>query len=262
MVMMVKRVLILNLSNMIVTVDWIKQNYKRFNKMYFDNKLPDIEFKISRSKNSWGYASFNYIYERKNLKTIKPTAITISNYYDSPENIKQTTLLHEMIHIKDYVCHPEHFVRNGRRVTGHSYDPHGWWFKSECEKLKKFGWEIEKYVTKEEEKSSKLSASTKENLKKKINEAIACVISSDKMTYIIKTDINKISDIKRTIKRTSSIDWEIFLRGKIKTITFYKSKSESFASLRSCMTKLTGKRIMSTLFEKYKNSLKLTEYKI
>jgi len=247
---------------MLVTVDWIKENYKKFNEMYFDGALPDIEFKVSRAKDTWGYASFNYIYEHKKLKTIQPIAITISNYYDSPENVKQTTLLHEMIHIKDYVFHPEHFVRNGRRITAHSYDPHGWWFKNECNKLKKFGWDIEKYVTKQEQKSSKLSESAKENLKKKKNEALACVISSEKMTYIIKTDINKINDIKRTINRTAKSNWSIFLRGEIKSIKFYKTDNESFASQRSCMTKLTGQRIMNASFEKYKNNLKLTEYKI
>lgn len=247
---------------MLVTVEWIKRNYEKFNKMYFNNELPNISFKVFRAKHSWGYAAFNYVYNGRKLISIKPAYISISNYYDSPEEVKQTTLLHEMIHIKDYVFHPEHFVRNGRKVSGHSYDPHGWWFKNECEKLNKFGWEIEKYVTEEEKKLSTLSVSTKENLKKKKNEALACVISSEKITYIIKTDINKIQIIKKTIKNVGNLNWEKFLAGKIKSVKFYTTTDQKFAEHRSCATKLTGNKMIASSFENYKEKHGLTEYKI
>lgn len=247
---------------MLVTVDWIERNYKKFNKMYFENKLPDISFKVSRSKHTWGYASFKYIYEGRTLKTIRPTSITISNYYDSPEEVKLTTLLHEMIHIEDYTFYPEHFVRYGRRRSGHSYDAHGWWFKSECNRLKEFGWEIEKYVTKEEIEVSNLSTNSRNNLNKKKNEALACVISNDVITYIIKTDINKISIINKTINSVGDYNWRRFLRGKIESIKFYRTTNEKFAEKRSCATKLTGDKILSSSFNNYKEKHGLTEYKI
>lgn len=246
---------------MLVTVDWIKKNYKKFNKMYFENKLPNIEFKVSRAKDTWGYASFKYVYENKILKTIQPTCITISNYYDSPEEVKLTTLLHEMIHIEDYTLCPEHYVRYGRRRSGHSYDAHGWWFKSECERLKEFGWEIEKYVTKEEISVSELSSSAKNNLAKKKDEALACIVSSEKMIYIIKTDINKIPTIKRTIKKTGDLNWKRFLCGEIKSVKFYRTTNEKFADKRSCATRLSGSRITVSSFNSYKEKYGLTEYK-
>lgn len=247
---------------MLVTVDWIERNYKKFNKMYFENKLPDISFKVSRAKDTWGYASFKYVYEGRHLSTIKPTCITISNYYDSPEDVKLTTLLHEMIHIEDYTFYPEHFVRYGRRRTGHSYDAHGWWFKSECERLKEFGWDIEKYVTKEEISVSELSSSAKNNLAKKKDEALACIVSSEKIVYIIKTDINKISTIKRTIKKTGDLNWRHFLCGEIKSVKFYRTTDEKFADKRSCATRLLGDRIIASEFDSYKKRHGLIEYKI
>ena len=247
---------------MLVTVDWIGRNYKKFNKMYFNNKLPDISFKVSRSKDTWGYASFKYVYEGRILKTIKPTCITISNYYDSPEEVKLTTLLHEMIHIEDYTFFPEHYVKYGRRRSGHSYDAHGYWFKNECKRLKEFGWEIEKYVTEEEKSISTLSENAKNNLERKKNEALACIVSSDKMIYIIKTDINKISIIKRTINKTGRLNWERFLCGEIKSIKFYRTSNDKFAEKRSCATKLSGSRIIASSFDNYKEKYNLVEYKI
>ena len=99
---------------MLVTKNWIEKNYNKFNKLYWDGKLPVIEFKINRSRNTWGFASFRYDFMND---TIIPLAITMSNYYDSPENVKIQTLLHEMIHIADYTFQPEHFIRNGRKVS-------------------------------------------------------------------------------------------------------------------------------------------------
>ena len=245
---------------MLVTVQWIEKNYIKFNDEYFGGRLPMIKFKVSRAKHTWGYAS--YIRDYRN-STIIPECITISNYYDSPEEVKMTTLLHEMIHIEDYTFHPEHYMRNGRKITGHVYDAHGWWFKEECKRLKKYGWDIEKYVTEEEKSVSTLSKRAKENLKNKKINALACVITSSTMAFVIKTDVGKITEVKKSINRIGERNWNIFLRGNIKTIKFYKVKSQSFAENRSCCTKLTGKRLSLKDFNNsYKKSICSTEYKI
>lgn len=104
---------------MLVTLSWIENNYEKYNKLYFGGVLPNIEFKISRSKKTWGYASYHYDLISN---TVTPISITISNYFESPEDVKLTTLLHEMIHIYDFTINPKHFVNNGKRVK---YDTHG-----------------------------------------------------------------------------------------------------------------------------------------
>ena len=43
---------------MIVTKSWIENNYNKYNNLYFGDVLPKIEFKISRSKKTWGYATY------------------------------------------------------------------------------------------------------------------------------------------------------------------------------------------------------------
>ena len=63
--------------------------------------LPNINFVVSRARNSWGMAYYKFDWKND---TIIPEKIAISNYYDSPENVKIQTLLHEMIHIADYMA--------------------------------------------------------------------------------------------------------------------------------------------------------------
>lgn len=243
---------------MLITLDWLHYHYYKFNKEYFGDLLPSIELKISRSKNTWGFAAFNFDYDND---TIIPKSITISNYFDSPENVKLNTLLHEMIHIADYTFNPHHFIKNHKRVHGNSYDAHGWWFKQECERLKEFGWDIQKYVSEEATSISKLSENSKRCLKNKKDHCLLCIIASKTKAFALKTDINKIKDIKKAIKKISKHDWFVFLDGYIETVSFYKTNDERIAAHRSCCKKLTGKKMPISKLEDYLNTYKCIKYK-
>lgn len=218
---------------MLVTKQWIEKNYNKFNEELFGGLLPNIEFKICRSRTSWGFAECKY--DLKN-STIIPVSITMSNYYDSPEKIKLNTLLHEMIHIEDYTFHPEHFIRNGRRITGHHYDAHGWWFQKEAQRVEKYGWKITKHVTKEEENASKLSTSAKKCIERKKDLALLCVLrGSNGNNFYFKTDINKAKMIPSTVKK-----YRFYYIGDVRKIEFYTFKDDELATRRSCGKKLTG----------------------
>ena len=249
---------------MLVTIDWIRKNYNKFNRRYWGSKLPDIEFFISRSKNNWGFAGFDYVYEFGKLKTIKPTKIIISNYYDSPEKVKQTTLLHEMIHIADYTFHPEHFVRDGKYVSGHKYNAHGVWFKDEAYRLSKYGWNIDKYVSGEERKVS--TRAKKENVKakvkreaSKIDNALICCVNGTKGNWWFKTDKNKIYSILNTIQK---IDWNTI--GEVTMVKFYSFDNKNLAKRRSCNTRIYGWKVndnkLQAVLDKYK-AVKYREFK-
>ena len=240
---------------MLVTVAWIEKNYKKFNKMMWDNKLPDIEFKVSRSRNTWGYAAFRYNYAKS---TITPTSITLSNYYDSPEDVKLNTLLHEMIHIADYTFHPEHFIKNGRRVSGHSYDAHGYWFLAEAKRIEKFGWVITKHVSKEDQKVSKLSVRSKECVERKKDVALLCVLrGSTGINFYFKTDIYKAKMIPSTIKR-----YNFYYIGEVKKIEFYTFEDDKLAAMRSCGKRLSGWHLNNEKMLKKLESIKATTVKL
>jgi len=219
---------------MLVTVNWIENHYNKFNQLYFRGTLPTIKFKTNRTKHSWGYASF--IYDYKN-NTIIPDEIILSNYYDSPEVVKIQTLLHEMIHIADYTWHPEHFIKNGCKVTGHKYDAHGIWFMNEAKRIsKESGYSVANYVTSTEQKVSKLSTNSERCLARRKNDAILCVVrGTTGMNFYFKTDIYKISIIKQTIKK-----YNFYHIGDIRKIEFYTFNDIELSSMRSCEKRLSG----------------------
>lgn len=143
---------------MIVDTEWIASNFNRFNHLIWNGELPTPQFKTSMAKRSWGRAY--YTIDRKN-NCLKDFKIAISNYYDSPEWVKQNTLIHEMIHIADYFFHPEHFI--GPRARW--YNSHGWeFFLKEADRIKALGWDIEKKVTTEEVNVSCLSEKAQERV--------------------------------------------------------------------------------------------------
>ena len=75
-----------------LTIDFIKKSWNEFNEQYFQGKLKEPEFKISRSKHTLGLYHYEiklgHLYDR----------ISISNYYNCGEFEYKNTLLHEMIH--------------------------------------------------------------------------------------------------------------------------------------------------------------------
>ena len=230
---------------MLVTTSWIKNNYQKYNKLYFGGVLPNIDFKISRSKKTWGYASYAY-----NLisNEVTPTSITISNYFESPENIKLTTLLHEMIHIYDYTINPTHFVKNGKKVR---YDSHGDWFKTEAARIYKLsGLDIQEFVTKEEEEVSQLSSKAAQNLEYQKEVALVCVVNGTTSSWFFKTNVWQ---AKLALNEIENISWEREI-GKVKNIKFYKFNDPNLAACRSC-----GKRIRGWKFNKEELSKRLKE---
>ena len=106
---------------------WVKENYIKFNSLYFDNILPPINsdliiFEITNSKK---IKSLGTSYNKK------PYKIRINFRYDLPEIEFQDTLLHEMIHIWQYIMG----YKGG----------HGKSFKKKAKDINKYGWDISTY---------------------------------------------------------------------------------------------------------------------
>ena len=97
---------------MIITEKFLSDRFDELNATYFDGDVPrPSAFLINRSKNSFGQCMFF-----KNHRDIY--LISISNYYDRPEQDVTNTLIHEMIHAylwgkgsKDYNKHTGEFLK-------------------------------------------------------------------------------------------------------------------------------------------------------
>lgn len=86
-----------------LTLDFLYNKFNAFNKLFFNNELPEIKIKISRTK---AFGSFHYTYTRidkNNVNNYTPVKIAISKLYNRSKNEIETTLIHEMIHY--YICY-------------------------------------------------------------------------------------------------------------------------------------------------------------
>jgi hypothetical protein len=240
---------------MLVTTAWIAKNYEKFNKQFFDNKLPNnIKFKINRSKKSWGFAAYKFDWVND---TIKPYSITISNYYDSPEKVKIQTLLHEMIHIADYTFHPEHFIKNGRKVSAWRYNAHGWWFNEQAKRISdNSDYLITNHVTKEEQEASTLSNRSMGLLANKKSNALICGVIGRNGVWWFKTDVDKAPYLKRTLPK--AYNWDMTI-GPLKSIKFYTFENDELAARRSCMRRVSGWRLSRPEFTQLLMKYKATE---
>ena len=160
----------------------------------------------------------------------------MSNYYDSPEKVKQNTLLHEMIHIYEYYTHPERFIKH--RKYSRRYDAHGLFFQQIANRINRDGWNISKYVDMSAIDSSRISSKTIANNNKKINQALICVCRAKDTSFMFKTDVNKINKVNDTLRRDMPyIEIRI---GKINNVKYYKFDNPQLAKKSSCVTQLKG----------------------
>lgn len=240
---------------MLVTIDWIKRNYEVFNEKYFNNELPMVNFKISRAKNTWGYASYKI--DRVN-NTIIPYELKISNYYDSPERIKLNTLLHEMIHIYDYTKHPHRFF-NHRKISNRTYDAHGWWFKEQCERINADGWDVATNVQNYEIADSTLSAKSQLAIQRKLRDSVIVVIWGTKNAWMIKTSKSSVTKI---FNRIAATNWKWNIGSKVSNVTVHSFTDENFASHRNNNSTLRGWRKSISEMQARLKQLNATEIKV
>ena len=100
-----------------INVSYLQSRFDLFNKKFFNNILPKIDIKISRTKKTFG--DFIYI-NNGNI----PLSIRISNYYDRNSLEIDETLIHEMIHY--YICFKK--IKDNKS--------HGFYFQHYADKIK------------------------------------------------------------------------------------------------------------------------------
>lgn len=182
---------------MIVDKKWMTIKYHEFNKKYFNGQLPtEIVFKTNTRVDRWGFAQCKFQYNSISNKVVTyDYAISMSNAYDSPEEIKENTLIHEMIHILDYKLHPEYYVykdyRGWHKRKG--YDAHGpLFFMKEAQRLSQYGLNIQRLVQAEEIDASQMTNKVQKRIDNRQSKGfvIGCVYFNWKYprNYQLKND--------------------------------------------------------------------------
>lgn len=78
------------------------QAYAHFNKMLFDNKLPDCLITLNRKANSYGYYHHEKFQNRKDKKLMSEISLNPDNFNDREDIEILSTLAHEMTHVQQF----------------------------------------------------------------------------------------------------------------------------------------------------------------
>lgn len=107
---------------MALTIDYLQQRFREFNRRYFDGKLPPIAIRLSNTKTYAG----QFRYRRGGAQGVH-CEIAISLRYEQSATQYEDVLLHEMIHYAIF--------HSGVRDDA----PHGRIFRSEMARINKQG---------------------------------------------------------------------------------------------------------------------------
>lgn len=240
-------------------VKWLRDNYKLYNEKYFGGKLPEIDIKPStRMKTSWGYASYVARYDSYLKKVVASNlSITVNTKFDIEEKWCRNTLLHEMIHIFEYVTHFNNvfykYDEKSRKIVTLRYNAHGEFFLKKAAELNRDGWNIQQYLTEEEEKIADAQFAGQKaiilvyKLNYHFNKRTSKFTDSRTETSfcIIKTDedhMNKTADNIR--KRSDEYKKEYKLKKDLidfdTKVEIYETTNPEIVRLRNTLTTLRG----------------------
>ena len=99
-----------------ITIDLIKGLFKELNQTYFHNSLPLPKFRVATARTHLGHCKCG----KKDGKEIRE--IMISDYYKVPIDAVTNTLLHEMVHLWEWVrygkmSHGANFKRMAQMIA-------------------------------------------------------------------------------------------------------------------------------------------------
>lgn len=196
---------------MLANEEWVRRKYEELTPL-FGGDMPDISVRINKTLHKFGEATCT-IYADDNDDSIHAGdfIITISNAYDSPEDVKVNILLHEMIHIYDYYNFPEHFAKivGGNLVARRKgeYNSHGnVLFIPMMNKINSHGFNVNTYVADSEIERSTMSDDVKKRMEKPFCLCYAEYTNAENNMMFICSEVT-LDNIR---KRYSTFEWNRF----------------------------------------------------
>ena len=171
---------------MLYTREWVAEKYDEVNEKYFGGQLPpfsSVSFKLTMSRKEWGTAAAGSWTKDWNTRTYVAhnPVLELSNYYDSDEWVKLNTLVHEMVHLYEFFVEPTYvqkYILTGRHSKEYPAHGHGVIFFREAERLKQYGFDIQRYVTQEKKNASRLSDVIQQRLDKKNAKGFSFIVGT------------------------------------------------------------------------------------
>lgn len=119
------------------TVGFMKVVYNKMNKEFFFSCLPsenEIKFEVANQIRG-GFVGLTFAERDAITREITVKKLVLNGIFTLTIHNWMETILHEMIHICDYVNFPKHFDNK-------EYDAHGDWFMKEGKRFEKFGFNV------------------------------------------------------------------------------------------------------------------------
>lgn len=119
------------------TVEFMKSVYRKMNKEFFFGCLPDegeLKFEVANQIRG-RFVGLTFAERDTITGEITVKKLVLNGVFMLTMHGWMETILHEMIHICDYVNFPKHFDSS-------EYDAHGEWFMQEGKRFKKFGFNV------------------------------------------------------------------------------------------------------------------------
>ncbi len=174
---------------MTITLSYLRNRFELFNEQYFGNMLPVPQLKVGNARTQLG--SLRYRKERRLLGRTRFTdfTLTISAFYDLPQEEIDDTIIHEMIHL----------LIASQNVKDDS--PHGRLFRQKMNELNgKYGRHIS---VSHRGKLEKADAGNSRNV-------IAVVHFQDGNIGVMRPSKSRIFEISRKLHlyyKIASVDW-------------------------------------------------------
>lgn len=106
------------------SIEFLYNSFDKLNKLYFSDRLPPIQFKLSKSTSKLGCFKVKERRNRLGQIATQEMSIAISHMFDRTPNEIESTLVHEMIHyalflngIKDEPPHGSSFVKYMNQIN-------------------------------------------------------------------------------------------------------------------------------------------------
>lgn len=198
---------------MVITIDFIKNSFLKYNQKYFNNELLTPAFAINRRKSILGSMSWETNYFGETF------TIAISKYYDRSAKEFDNTIIHEMIHL---------YIRQNKLKDTSS---HGKLFKSIAKRINKDGWNIQAY-------DSVLMAKSQYNTRQEI--------------HIFITTF-KFRKFLFTCKKKYAPSFKSWLENNNKKFEYFVSNDGSkYGVFPMCRTNICGMYLNNEQYEYYK----------
>ena len=205
-----------------LTIEFIKANFHKYNKKYFNGELEEPSFEITKTKNRLGCCKW-----RTNYFGEKEFTIEISRYFQRPEKDYINTLIHEMIHL---------YIRQKGIYDGDKH--HGPEFYRWADKINQDGWEIARTNSVEgcdcNVVGKVYQVCIYHNKNKEKDYYFEFVLSPQKVNYY----------------------FDMFYKGRMSDVDdyffFQSTDSKRYASYSACRTRICGHYISKEEFERLK----------